>query len=223
MEGSHVYFSRKQRRPLTACAVVIAYIGENALFADNTNAMQDEFLWNLLRSPLAKVLLAATIILVFLWRLERRNKKAIREFAASKGYSFEPRLKSPDLPLEETSFFQKGDVIKNVVRGVLPDTTYMLVRLPGAPFVLFEHETTRREDGDFTQTIVAFEVKPESSFRQRVGGAHGQQMERAGNHVFFWKKQGRVPVWQLEEFLISARQSVVFVPMFSAFNAVKRG
>ena len=61
-----MFILAKQRRPLTACAVVIAYIGENALFADNTNAMQDEFLWNLLRSPLAKVLLAATIILVFL-------------------------------------------------------------------------------------------------------------------------------------------------------------
>jgi len=186
--------------------------------------MQDEFLWNALSSPLTKVLLAAAIILVLLWRLERRNKKAIQIFAASKGYSFEPRLKSPDLPLEETSFFQKGDVIKNVVRGVLPDTTLAnMVVLRGAPFVLFEHETTRREDGDFTQTIVAFEVKPESSFRQANLGASRLQMERAGNYVFFWKKQGRVSVRQLEEFLISARQSVVFVPMFSAFNAAKRG
>ena len=186
--------------------------------------MQHEFLWNFLGSRLAKVLLAAAIILVFLWRFERAHKKSIREFAASKGYAFEAKLTDTDLHLKETSFFQKGDVIKNVVRGVLPDTTLgNMVVLPGAPFVLFEHETTRREDGDFTQTIVAFEVKPESSFRQANLGAYGLQMERAGNHVFFWKKQGRVPVRQLEEFLISARQSVVFVPMFSAFNTVKRG
>ena len=186
--------------------------------------MQHESLWNFLGSPLAKVLLAAAIILVLLWRLERRNNHGIQKFAASKGYSFEPRLKNHDLPLEDTPFFQKGDVIKNVVRGVLPDTTLgNLVVLRGAPFVLFEHETTRREDGDFTQTIVAFEVKPESSFRQANLGAYGLQVERAGNHVFLWKKQGRVPVHQLEEFLISARQSVVFVPMFSAFNAVQRG
>jgi hypothetical protein len=65
MEGSHVYFSRKQ------CPTAnrgrgpdLLIIGENALFADNTNAMQDEFLWNVLRSPLTKVLLAAAIILV---------------------------------------------------------------------------------------------------------------------------------------------------------------
>jgi hypothetical protein len=176
--------------------------------------MQNGFPWNVLNSPIIKVLLAAAIILVLLWRLERRNKRAIREFATSKGYSFEPRLEGNGLPLEETSFFQKGDVIKNVVRGVLPDTTYMLVKLRGAPFVLFEHETTRREDGDSTQTIVAFEVKPESSFRQRVGGAHGQQMERAGNHVFIWQKQGLVPVRQLEQFLISAHQTFVFGSMY---------
>jgi hypothetical protein len=182
-----------------------------------------EFPWTVLTTPLTKVLLAAAMILVILWRFERRNKKAIQKFAASKGYSFEPRLKSPDLPLEETSFFQKGDVIKNVVRGKLPDTTLAnMVMLRGAPFVLFEHETARREDGDSTQTIVAFAVKPEHSFRQSVG-AHGVQMERAGNYVFFWKKQGRVPVRQLEEFLISARQSVVFVPLFTASNTAKRG
>ncbi|HET9282956.1 MAG TPA: hypothetical protein VFR24_13440 [Candidatus Angelobacter sp.] len=183
--------------------------------------MSHDLLWNILRNPLTKVLLAVAIILVLLWRLERRNKRAIREFAASKGYSFDPRLEGDDLHLEETSFFQKGDVIKNVVRGVLPNTTVAMgIVLRGGPFVLFEHETTRREDGDSTQTIVAFEVNPESSVRQKIVEANGVQMEWARNHVFFWKKQGRVPARQLEQFLISARQSYVFG---SLFNAAKQG
>ena len=109
-----------------------------------------------------------------------------------------------------------------MVRGVLPDTTYMLVRLLGAPFVLFEHETTRREDGDFTQTIVAFEVKPESLFRQRVGGAHGQQMEEPEIMCSSRKSKAgfRPGTGGLPDLRTSGRW---FVPMFSAFNAAKRG
>jgi hypothetical protein len=158
-----------------------------------------------------KVLLAAAIILVFLWRFESARKKSTREFAASKGYAFEAKLTDTDLHLEETSFFQKGDIIKNVVRGVLPDTTIGRWGLRGAPFALFEHETIRREEGDFTQTIVAFELKTESMFRSATRGPYGVQLfgdvwtiERAGNHVFVWKAQGRIPVRDLEQFLQSA-------------------
>jgi hypothetical protein len=56
------------------------------------------------------------------------HKKSIREFAASKGYAFEARFTGTDLHLEEASFFQTGDIIKNVVRGVLPDSAFNAVK-----------------------------------------------------------------------------------------------
>jgi hypothetical protein len=59
MEASLIYFSRKQR-PTANRRRFRSPIGQNALFADNTNLMQHEFLWNFLGSRLAKVLLAAS-------------------------------------------------------------------------------------------------------------------------------------------------------------------
>jgi hypothetical protein len=156
--------------------------------------MWNEFLKISLHDPIIWFAVLVAILIVFGLRAQARRRRLIEQFAVGRGYTFQRVLESRALRLSDTDFFRRLDRATNAVSG----------NLDGAQFILFDHEAHRGKYSSFTQTMVAFEIGPSTSFRPTTLGSYGFEMEKTASHVFLWQERRCVPLDDLEPFLHSA-------------------